>query len=190
MQVNKLWIGLAAVSVVVGGWYAFRPERLFIDKTVSEKLEGVPARAGNAITSSETSSMSADEMNSTKVSQPTAGENQILRIGTFHSGSHHTEGNATVYRLVDGRRVLRFTDFMTSNGPDVQVYLIEASDAKDNETVTRAGFIHLAELKGNKGDQNYDLPANVDLDKYRAVTIWCRRFSVNFGTAPLTPQRS
>jgi hypothetical protein len=41
-------------------------------------------------------------------------------------------------------------------------------------------------LKGNIGDQNYELPANADLAKYRAVTIWCKRFSVNFGTAPLS----
>jgi hypothetical protein len=51
--------------------------------------------------------------------------------------------------------------------------------------VTKAGFIRVADLKGNMGDQNYDLPANVDLNRYRAVTIWCRRFGVNFATAAL-----
>jgi len=45
-------------------------------------------------------------------------------------------------------------------------------------------------LKGNKGDQNYVLPASADLGKYRAVTIWCARFGVNFGTAPLSSQQS
>jgi hypothetical protein len=55
--------------------------------------------------------------------------------------------------------------------------------------VTKAGFIRIADLKGNMGDQNYDLPANVDLSKYRAVTIWCRRFGVNFATAPLMDQQ-
>jgi hypothetical protein len=83
--------------------------------------------------------------------------------------------------------VLRLTDFATSNGPDVRVYLVAAPDASDNETVTQAGFIELGKLKGNQGDQNYDVPADLDLTKYRAVTIWCRRFSVNFATAPLTP---
>ena len=51
----------------------------------------------------------------------------------------------------------------------------------------RAGFVELGKLKGTDGDQNYEVPADLDLGKYRAVTIWCRRFGVNFGTAPLTP---
>jgi hypothetical protein len=83
--------------------------------------------------------------------------------------------------------VLRLTEFMTSNGPDVRVYLVAANDAADNETVTKAGFVELGKLKGTEGDQNYDIPADLDLGRYRAVTIWCRRFSVNFATAPLTP---
>jgi len=99
--------------------------------------------------------------------------------------AHETKGMASIYQLPEGQKVLRFSGFETSNGPDVQVYLVAAPDAKDNETVTKAGFIHVGALKGNIGDQNYDLPANVDLSKYRSVTIWCRRFGVNFATAPL-----
>ena len=75
-------------------------------------------------------------------------------------------------------------------GTDVQVYLVATTDATDNETVTKAGFRHLGALKGNVGDQNYEVPADLDLSKYQAVTIWCRRFGVNFGTAPLTRQPS
>jgi hypothetical protein len=86
--------------------------------------------------------------------------------------------------------VLRFTDFATSNGPDVHVYLVAAADARDSATVTEAEFIDLGSLKGNKGDQNYELAADVDLQKYRSVTIWCKRFSVNFATAPLTMPKS
>ena len=77
------------------------------------------------------------------------------------------------------------TDFETSNGPDVHVYLVAADDALDSAAVTRAGFVEVGPLKGNIGDQNYELPASVDLGRYRAVTIWCKRFSVNFATAPL-----
>jgi len=80
---------------------------------------------------------------------------------------------------------LRLTEFATSNGPDVHVYLVAAGDVQDNATVKTAGFVDLGSIKGNVGDQNYDVPADVDLAKYRAVTIWCRRFAVNFGTAPL-----
>ena len=179
MQNRNLWIGVVAVAVLVVGWYLFRPERLFVNQTVSESLavaETAPTSPMSA--STEPGTMVADDMMD--------GAAQVLRRGMFHDGSHHTTGTATVYRLGDGKRVLRFTGFETSNGPDVQVYLVAADDAKDNETVTQAGFVHLAALKGNQGDQNYELPADLDLEKYRAVTIWCRRFGVNFGTAPLT----
>ncbi len=105
-----------------------------------------------------------------------------------YDGAHKTAGNATIYKLPDGRRVLRLSRFETSNGPDVQVYMVAAPDALDNASVTSAGFVNVGALKGNKGDQNYDLPSELDLAKYRSVTIWCRRFGVNFGSAPLTQQ--
>ena len=154
-------IGLAAVAVAAG-WYAFRPERLFVNQTVNESLGTVAAPAG------------------TSAAAPTT-----LAAGAFHSNAHETSGTATVLDLGDGRRVLRLTSFATSNGPDVRVYLVAADDVKDNETVKTAGFVELGPMKGNIGDQNYDIPATVDLANYRTVTIWCRRFSVNFGSAPL-----
>jgi len=83
---------------------------------------------------------------------------------------------------------MRLTTFATSNGPDVHVYLVAANDATDSDMVKKAGFREIAALKGNVGDQNYDLPADLDLSKYRAVTIWCQRFGVNFATAPLSSQ--
>jgi hypothetical protein len=109
-----------------------------------------------------------------------------LARGRFHSNAHETSGIATIHRLEDGRRVLRLTQFATSNGPDVRVYLVTADDVQDEEAAKRAGFVDLGELKGNIGDQNYDVPADVDLSTHKAVTVWCRRFGVNFGTAPLT----
>jgi hypothetical protein len=103
----------------------------------------------------------------------------------FHGVAHGGAGTATIYRGPDGRRTLRLTEFETSNGPDLQMYLVAASDATDSDTVKQAGFVTLGALKGNKGDQNYEIPAEVDLNKYRAATVWCRRFGVNFTTAPL-----
>lgn len=162
---SRTWvIGLVVLGGI--GWYLFRPELLFVNKRVNEELAAVPA----------TSAMAAE------ATVPAA-----LAAGQFHSVSHETKGTATIHDLGGGHRVLRLTDFATSNGPDVRVYLVAAADAKDNETVTKAGFVELGELKGNEGDQNYDVPAGLDLSKYRAVTIWCRRFGVNFATAPLTP---
>ncbi len=105
--------------------------------------------------------------------------------GAFHGDAHETSGTATILQLPDGRTVLRFTSFATSNGPDVRVYLVAADSVADEGTVKRAGFIDLGALKGNLGDQNYELPAGTDLTRYRAVSIWCRRFAVNFGAAAL-----
>jgi hypothetical protein len=152
---KKLVLLVALVVAGIGAWYAFRPERLFINQKVNEQFSTASAASNK------------------------------LATGQFHSGAHETKGTVEVFQLADGKKTLRLTNFDTSNGPDVHVYLIAANDAKDNDTVTKAGFVDVGSLKGNIGDQNYELAANTDLSKYRAVTIWCKRFSVNFGTAPL-----
>jgi hypothetical protein len=155
---RRIWIG---GLVVLGGigWYLFRPELLFVNRKVNED---------------QVASVGATVM-------------RALATGRFHSVAHETHGTATIQDVGGGRRILRLTEFATSNGPDVRVYLVAAPDAADNATVTKAGFVELGKLKGNQGDQNYDVPDDLDLTHYRAVTIWCRRFSVNFATAPLTP---
>jgi len=187
---KKTIVVLIALVAGVAGWYAFRPERLFVNQTVNESLDGAPAAAmsgssGSAMSAESEMAMAAEAPMKT-VSEPMmSGAPREVASGMFHDGSHETAGKASIYRYADGRRVLRLTGFHTSNGPDVQVLLVAAMDAKDNETVTKAGFVHVAALKGNIGDQNYELPASVDLSKHQAVTIWCRRFGVNFGTAPL-----
>ena len=163
--------GLGLVALVVA-WYLFRPELLFIDQQVSEAF---PAPATTAAASAGASSGS----------QPASAAKPIT-MGRFKDYAHGTAGAATIYE-VDGRYVLRLTEFKTSNGPDVRVVLVAATDATDDAIVRRAGYIDLGSMKGNIGDQNYDIPAGTDLAKYRAVSIWCERFSVNFGAAPLTP---
>lgn len=112
---------------------------------------------------------------------------KIVATGTFHGAAHSTSGRATVYAGDKGPETLRLTNFKTSNGPNLHVLLIAASDAEDNEDFLKKGIerIDLGALKGNEGDQNYDIPAGTDLDKYKAVSIFCERFSVNFGAAPL-----
>jgi hypothetical protein len=114
----------------------------------------------------------------------------VLGKGDFRGLAHETKGLAAVYQLPDGKRLLRLSNFETSNGPDVHVYLVAAEVAKDNATVKQAGFIDLGSLKGNKGDQNYEVPADADLNKYKSVSIWCARFGVNFGAATLGSQKS
>jgi hypothetical protein len=160
MSKRNLIIG-AGVIVLAIAWYAFRPELIFINKTVNEQFPG-----GEAVASIEKGPM-------------------VVTKGSFKGLAHETKGTAAVYQLADGKRTLRLTEFETSNGPDVHVYLVAAQEANDNETVKQAGFIDLGSMKGNKGDQNYDIPAEVDLNKYRSVSIWCARFGVNFGSAAL-----
>jgi hypothetical protein len=155
-------IAAVAIAVVAVAWYLFRPELLFVNKSVSEAF---PAAV-------------AGQMPSETVGEPQA-------RGMFHSAAHETKGEASIYQLADGKRVLRLTGFETSNGPDVHVLLGKAADASDNDTVKNAGYVDLGSLKGNIGDQNYEIPADVDAKEYNSVTIWCNRFSVNFGTAPL-----
>lgn len=95
---------------------------------------------------------------------------------------HGAEGSATIYELPDGGRVLRFEDFRSKNGPDLHVYL-----STEAPTSTFAGLgadeVHLGALKGNVGNQNYDVPADVDLSQYRSVVIYCVPFRVVFSTA-------
>jgi hypothetical protein len=154
----KLAIPMAAVAAFLA-WYAFRPERLVVNRRVAEAL---PTAQGG--------------------SSP-----QPLVSGQFYSILHPTSGTATIYQMGDGTRVLRLTGFSTSNGPDVHVYMVAADDAKDVATVQQAGFVDLGVIKGNVGDQNYTLGGDLDLAKYHAVSIWCKRFSVNFGAAALRP---
>jgi electron transfer DM13 len=142
----------AAALVLVAVWYAFRPERLFLDQRVNEA---------------------------------TGGSGAAVAAGAFHGVSHDGKGTATIVRRPDGSRVLELTGFETSNGPDLQLYLVAARDANDAASVKTAGFVTLGALKGNVGNQVYPVPADLDLDRYRAVTVWCRRFGVNFATAPL-----
>jgi hypothetical protein len=156
MKKWKIVIPIAAV-VAIAAWYAFRPERLVVNRTVDEAMPAAQS-----------------------------GSPKPIESGQFYGILHPTAGTATIFQMGD-TRVLRFTNFSTSNGPDVHVYLVASDDAKDAATVEKAGFIDLGVIKGNIGDQNYTLTSDLDLAKYRAVSIWCKRFSVNFGAAALRP---
>jgi hypothetical protein len=89
--------------------------------------------------------------------------------GRFVSAEHATSGTARVVKLASGRRVLTLTDFETSAGPDLRV---------------RIGDADLGALKGNRGDQQYGIPEDVD-PRGGTVRIWCRAFSALFGSAAL-----
>lgn len=110
---------------------------------------------------------------------------QVLLTGRFESRAHEGRGLVQVLEMAGGERVLRFTEFETLNGPDLQVYLLGSASAAGKSDLALAGFVSLGPLKGNVGDQNYAVPVGLDLSKYSAVSVWCRRFGVNFTTATL-----
>lgn len=115
-----------------------------------------------------------------------SGEQEVMTLvsGSFVGRSHPAEGAALV--LTDGtdERVLRFEDFATDNGPDLDVYL-SAAPADADEGDFDDDFVNLGDLKGNIGSQNYEIPPDVDLARYQTVVIWCVRFGVAFGAAEL-----
>jgi Electron transfer DM13 len=93
-------------------------------------------------------------------------------------GTHNAEGVAKEISTEDGRKFIRFENFKVTNGPDLYVYLATDQSASD--------FVDIGKLKANNGNQNYEIPSGTDLAKYKTVVIWCKAFSVLFGSAELT----
>jgi len=102
-------------------------------------------------------------------------------VGNFKDagdGFHMVAGVAKVINLEDGRTFLRLENLKSTNGPDLYVYLASGIDSSD--------IVNLGRLKGNIGNQNYEIPAGTDLAKYNTVLIWCKAFSTLFGSAKLS----
>ena len=108
------------------------------------------------------------------------GQGQFKDADSFHQGS----GSATIYQLPDGSHVLRFEDFMATNGPDLHV-ILTSHPAPTSHADIMDNYIDLGSLKGNIGNQNYDIPADVDVSQYQSVVIYCMPFHVVFATATL-----
>jgi len=111
-----------------------------------------------------------------------ASDNVQLASGTFEGLAHGASGTAAVVKLASGERVLTFTDLETDNGPDLRVYLAAQPVGSDGDA---DDFVDLGGLKGNKGTQQYSIPAGTDTERYSTVVIWCRAFTVGFAKAEL-----
>ncbi|WP_258045243.1 DM13 domain-containing protein [Streptomyces sp. SM11] len=169
---------IAATLAVSTGLYWFQPWKLWQDKTVREEL-AVPTAPPETAPPSPGASR-----------PPAPPEPKTLAAGELISHEHRTTGTVKVVRLPDGSRTLRLEGLDTSNGPDLQVWITDApvKEGRKGWSVFDDGaYESLGKLKGNKGDQNYALPAGIDLDKFTSVSIWCARFSVSFGAAELAP---
>lgn len=110
-----------------------------------------------------------------------------LASGSFgeYDPVHAGEGTATIFELADGNRVLRFEDFRVTNGPALHV-LLTANEPTDIRTRPDEGYLDLGMLKGNVGNQNYEIPADVDISGFNYVVIYCQPFHVNFSFAELS----
>ncbi|MFF7726922.1 DM13 domain-containing protein [Streptomyces sp. NPDC008001] len=163
--IGVLIVGALALAA---GLVWFQPWKLWVNETVRES---VPAVTGSA--------------------RPGGTEGvRTLATGRLISHEHHTSGSVRVLRLPDGSRTLRLENLDTSNGPELKVLLSDApvKPGQDGWHVFDDGAHRsLGSLKGNKGDQNYSVPADVDLSRYTSVSIWCDRFDVSFGAAALKP---
>lgn len=138
-----------------------------VDRVVDEDVVTVPSTSGSP--------------SPTNAGEPTTGAAtakgpQVLSAGLFSAGAHPTRGRATLVEKPGGARALTLTQFETDPGPDLRVYLVPGDGS------SARGALDLGALRGNKGDQQYDVPTDAPDG---AVLIWCRAFSVAFGTAPL-----
>jgi hypothetical protein len=171
------FFGVAVVVIVTVGLALTQPWLAFIDTTVNEDFPAPDGAAAATDTSPGT-------ISDTSIPAPLP---QVLARGAFVSIDKDAAGEASVYQL-DGSRVLRLADFTTTNGPDVFIVL-SPHPADAGNDVLGQGYISLGRMKGNVGNQNYDIPADVDLTQVRSVVVWCERFVSAFGAADLSPAR-
>ena len=174
---------VVAAALVAGALALFQPWKLVVDDTVDEA-------APTAAPSSQASVPSTAPSRRAVSPTPAPDAPVRLAVGSFVSHEHATRGRAVVLRLPDGTRVLRLEALDTSNGPDLHVWLSDRPvvERPSGWTVFDDGaYVDLGRLKGNRGSQNYTIPAGVDLRTLSSVSVWCARFRVSFGAASLVP---
>ena len=156
----------------------------FMNMTEDERIEA----ASNMTQKQKEMIMTVAAQNNNTVSENlsvatiSASSNKTL-IGNFvgaGDGFHNAEGVAKIIQLADGPDILRLENFKATNGPDLYVYL--------STDKTNADIVNLGRLKGNIGNQNYLIPAGTEITKHNTTLIWCRAFSVIFGSAQLLPK--
>jgi hypothetical protein len=186
--------GVAVVGLAIG-LVLFKPWLLFVDVRVDEPLPTVATATVQAqpspVDSSPASAVPSAVTSSAAVpSAPAATGPVQLAAGSLISHEHTTSGTVRIIKQPDGVRVLTLADLDTSNGPDVHVWLSAAHVVEGTGgwfTAGSADHYDLGIIKGNQGNQVYEIPADVDLSKYKSVDLWCVQFSVSFGAAELSP---
>lgn len=200
-RIRLLLIGVGGLLVVaVFTFPLWRP--LFVDDVVDEPFEvslrSVPTGMQQDFRTMATqnpqmaATMAAAAATSVAVPEAEQAMPEMTDPVVVSSGSfiqidaiHGAEGTATIYQLPDGSRVLRFEGFRSTNGPDLHVILSTDPDPRSHDALGE-DYVELGRLKGNVGNQNYEIPADIDLSQYRSVVIYCQPFQVVFSTATLT----
>ncbi|MGW6448194.1 DM13 domain-containing protein [Lentzea sp. NPDC055074] len=179
MRLRRFLIPVSVFLVVAlgVGLYLFQPWRLLTVRETHEALL-VPTTSVTAPVST-----SASTSASTSVEAPVETAKEVA-MGQWRSLEHATTGKASLVRLPGGAHSVQFAGLDTSDGPDLYVYLSPHASSSSEKTFGQ-GFTSLGKLKGNRGDQVYDIPAGVDVSAIRSVVIWCQRFSAGFAVAPL-----
>lgn len=171
---GRSWIlvalGLGVLVLGVGAWL-FEPWRLFTSSTVDE--------AAPTVASTPTAS-------GTPTATPTAtASDRVLSEGEFVDGEHATTGSVRLLELADGRRFVRVEGLASSDGPDLHVWLSDQPSGGEWGSYDDGRYVALGDLKATHGNQNYEIPVDADLAGLQSVVIWCDRFNVAFGTAPI-----
>jgi len=176
-----LLVAVLLAGVLMAGAAWFEPWRLFTSSTVDE---AVPTSVSTSVPTSATSPTSAGTSAPTRSATPVP-QDEVLARGSFESAEHETSGRAVVLALADGRRFVRLEDLATSDGPDLHVWLTDRPSGGEWGSYDDGRYVRLGELKANNGSHNYEIPAGARLDGLTSVVVWCDRFDVAFGTAPV-----
>lgn len=186
MRLTVLWLVAAGIAAVAIG-YLSRPFRLPVLGAYVVTALAVGGYLGRSVlldrtVNEQVATAAPNPAPSTSADEPAEPRNVLVRAGSLQSVRHAASGKAMVIELAEGGRVLTLTNFEVDNGPDLRVYLVAGSATTEGEV---SDFVDLGGLKGNRGNQQYDVPADVDVSRYSTAVIWCRAFSVLFARAPL-----
>ena len=188
-------IGLAvvAIPVLVFAWWLLSP--LFLNTTVNEEFPlsataDMPAGVTQEEAEDIMEGMAKINMDAVEPMPETMTEAMVLSSGKFRDGDsfHKGSGDVRLYRLANGDAVLRFEDLSVTNGPDLHVLVSTHPDPMTKSELNNAGYSRLGQLKGNRGDQNYEVPSDIDAHSINSVIIYCMPFHVIFSVAPLTDE--
>ncbi|WP_322411601.1 DM13 domain-containing protein [Microbacterium invictum] len=187
---RRIWIigGTLALAAGVIAALVFQPWLALIDVRVDDEIPVAVATPAPSPTA-EPQISAPSEDGAPEASAPPAPAGPVdLLSGTFISHEHATSGTVRVIENPDGSRYLAIEDLATTNGPDVHVWLSAGPVVEGFDgwfTAAQHPFVDLGQIKGNLGDQLYEIPDDVDLDRFRTVDLWCVQFSVSFGAAAL-----